>query len=135
MLRNKELEATLSRDGITNIMLVSDDGSLIAAARSEEIDHTVSAVLASIYNEYKVVERFVHPPDPSKLRSILFDCATARVACTSLVQSTEVTQIFLCVCGDRNTQYSILWAKLEFLRDGLKCLERAFLPTAAASAA
>uniref|UniRef100_A0A7S1ATL7 Roadblock/LAMTOR2 domain-containing protein n=1 Tax=Noctiluca scintillans TaxID=2966 RepID=A0A7S1ATL7_NOCSC len=131
MLRVKELEATLRRamtDGVTNVMLVNDEGALIAAARSEEVDQTVSAVLASIYNEYKVAERFVDRDTPTSLQSILFDCASARVACTTLDG-----QVLVCVCGDRKTQYGILWNKLELLKEGLKCLEPVFAPMASVS--
>merc|ERR1719343_1850649 len=119
MFRVKEVETVLTRavtDGVTNVLLVSDEGALIAAARSEEVDHTVSAVLASIYSEYKVAERFVDPGAPSNLQSILFDCATARVACTSFVRCSEDSCILLCICGDKGTNYGILWSKLELLK-------------------
>mmetsp|Transcript_83267 Transcript_83267/g.235922 ORF Transcript_83267/g.235922 Transcript_83267/m.235922 type:complete len:139 (+) Transcript_83267:44-460(+) len=138
MLRVKEVEATLARamtDGVTNAMLVSDEGALIAAARSEELDHTVSAVLASVYNEYKVAERFVDPGSPSTMQSILFDGGKARVACTSFVQCAEESQILLCVCGDRSTHYGILWSKLELLKSSLQCLGPIFVPMAAGAGA
>merc|ERR1719291_336246 len=132
MLRVKEVEATLVcalADGVTNAMLVNDEGSLVAAARAEEVDHTVSAVLASIYSEYKVAERFVDPGAPSNLQSILFDCATARVACTSFVRCGEDSQILLCICGDKATHYGIIWSKLELLKNSLACLGPIFMPS------
>eukprot|EP00448_Togula_jolla_P018279 CAMPEP_0170574634 /NCGR_PEP_ID=MMETSP0224-20130122/3409_1 /TAXON_ID=285029 /ORGANISM="Togula jolla, Strain CCCM 725" /LENGTH=124 /DNA_ID=CAMNT_0010897313 /DNA_START=9 /DNA_END=383 /DNA_ORIENTATION=+ len=110
-------------DGLTNIMLVTDEGALIAAARSEEVDHTVSAVLASIYNEYKVAEQDADPNTPAVLQSIVFDCSAARVACTTFVFCAEETQVLLCVCGSPSTQYGALWSKVELLKNSLKCLE------------
>ncbi|CAE8702573.1 unnamed protein product [Polarella glacialis] len=139
MLRVKEVERVLARamtDGLTNVMLVSDEGALIAAARSEEADHTASAVLASVYSEYKVAERFVEPVSgggsPSSLQAILFDCEAARVACVSFVQCSEDSQILLCVCSDKQTHYGVLWSKLELLKESLKCLEPILMPMAGA---
>merc|ERR1719343_944418 len=133
MFRVKEVETVLTRavtDGVTNVLLVSDEGALIAAARSEEVDHTVSAVLASIYSEYKVAERFVDPNVANSLQSILFDCAQARVACAGFVQCAEETQILLCVCGSKETNCGILWNRLELLKSGLECLGPIFTPMA-----
>mmetsp|Transcript_98748 Transcript_98748/g.175789 ORF Transcript_98748/g.175789 Transcript_98748/m.175789 type:complete len:139 (-) Transcript_98748:22-438(-) len=121
MLRVKEVEAALSRamtDGLTNVMLVSDEGALIAAARSEEADHTASAVLASVYSEYKEAECYVE----SSLQAIVFDCESARVACASFLQCTQCSQILLCVCSDTKTNYGVLWSKLELLKTSLEPL-------------
>lgn len=110
MFRSKEVEEVLRKalaDGVTNAMLMNDDG-LIVAARAEDSDHTVSAVLASIFNEYREAERFVDPGTDSSLTSILFDCASARVACTSLVRCGVDREILLCICGDAATQYGAL---------------------------
>mmetsp|Transcript_28217 Transcript_28217/g.49288 ORF Transcript_28217/g.49288 Transcript_28217/m.49288 type:complete len:139 (+) Transcript_28217:89-505(+) len=129
MLKVKELEASLRRalsDGVTNVLLINDEGALIAAARSADEDQTVSAVLASIYNEYRVAERMVEPGANSVLQSMLFDCANARVACTSFVQGAEDSQILLCVCGNKQTHYGILWNKLDLVKGSLKCLEPIF---------
>uniref|UniRef100_A0A7S4PU28 Roadblock/LAMTOR2 domain-containing protein n=1 Tax=Alexandrium monilatum TaxID=311494 RepID=A0A7S4PU28_9DINO len=133
MFRVQEVEATLRRamiDGVTNVMLVTDDGSLVAAACTEEVDHTVSAVLASIFNEYKGVEKHVDPGNPSSLQLMLFDCATARVACTGFVPDVEDSPILLCVCGDRRTHYGILCSKLDYLKSSLECLGPVFAPMA-----
>mmetsp|Transcript_95686 Transcript_95686/g.265711 ORF Transcript_95686/g.265711 Transcript_95686/m.265711 type:complete len:142 (-) Transcript_95686:187-612(-) len=132
MFRAKEVEEVLKNamaDGVTNAMLMNDEGALIAAARSEEMDHTVSAVLASIYNEYREAERFVDPATNSSLSSILFDCAKARVACTSLVRCGVDREILLCVCGEEATQYGMLWNKLNLLKKSLECLGPIFIPS------
>merc|ERR1712079_840884 len=106
-------------DGVLNAMLVNEAGSIVAAARSAEVDHTVSAVLASMYDEYKVAARFVDPNASSTLQSLLFDCSEARVACTCLARCAEDSQILLCVSGDTSTHYGILWNKMELLKNAL----------------
>ena len=61
MLRVKELTSVLERacdePGIINIMIVNEEGALVATAKHDDEERSLtycSAVLASIYNEYKV---------------------------------------------------------------------------------
>jgi len=141
MLKAKQLSATLARavsDGVTNVMLINEEGAMIAAAHSGEVDQTISAVLASIYNEYKAAEKCVDTrgaqgasPGSNTLRSMLFDCATARVACGSFMrendaEDSEANIAILCVCGTKDTPYGILFNKLALVKNNLKCLEDFF---------
>eukprot|EP00927_Polykrikos_kofoidii_P066463 TRINITY_DN62062_c0_g1_i1.p1 TRINITY_DN62062_c0_g1~~TRINITY_DN62062_c0_g1_i1.p1 ORF type:complete len:160 (-),score=26.44 TRINITY_DN62062_c0_g1_i1:120-533(-) len=126
MLRAKTLEVALRQalgDGVTNIMLVDDGGSLVAAARSEDGDGTVAAIITSIYNDHKATEQFVEPGNTSKLQTVLFDCEKARVACTSFIQDGHV---LLCACGDTNVEYGVLLNKLEIVKNSLQCLDPIF---------
>ena len=59
MLRVKELtrvlqEAHRDEDEMNNIILLTDDGSVLAASRDEEGLVYSGAVISSIFNEYKV---------------------------------------------------------------------------------
>jgi len=123
MLRAKALTQALQLcvgDGITNAMLVNDEGNVLAAADLTEHE-TVAAVLASVYNEYKAAEKCVDSGS-STLQSMLFDCENARVACQELTGQEE-SKVLIAVIGCKTTELGIIWNKLALIRHNLQPLE------------
>lgn len=63
MLRAQELSKTLRKvcedgkeEGLVNILMMDDDGAILGAANpTDTSEEHCSAVLASIYNEYRVL--------------------------------------------------------------------------------
>eukprot|EP00386_Alphamonas_edax_P002987 GDKI01009153.1.p2 GENE.GDKI01009153.1~~GDKI01009153.1.p2 ORF type:complete len:121 (-),score=30.20 GDKI01009153.1:22-384(-) len=112
MLRTKELCAILKREmgsepSIKNIMLVTIEGGILAAAERGDAEQTAGAVLASVYTEYVAYS--------NHLNWMLMDCQGSRVALSAICSGALV----LCVVGAPNAPPGILHSKMELLRNNL----------------
>eukprot|EP00388_Colpodella_angusta_P005460 GDKJ01016869.1.p1 GENE.GDKJ01016869.1~~GDKJ01016869.1.p1 ORF type:complete len:123 (-),score=23.94 GDKJ01016869.1:37-405(-) len=113
MLRSKELNNLLKRElaevpCITNIMLVTVEGGILAAVNKSEAEQTAAAVLASVYTEYVALS--------PHLTYLLGQCQNARIAMTTLCRGALV----LCVLGSLDAPYGLLDHKMKVLEANLE---------------
>uniref|UniRef100_A0A0G4HT88 Roadblock/LAMTOR2 domain-containing protein n=1 Tax=Chromera velia CCMP2878 TaxID=1169474 RepID=A0A0G4HT88_9ALVE len=112
MFRPKALAAILKKEvesepSITNIMLVTVEGGILAAAHYSEAEQTAAAVLASVYTEYVAFS--------NQLLWVLTEVKGGRVAMCSLCGGAVV----LCVHGDLEAPHGLLQQKMELLKNNL----------------
>eukprot|EP00392_Amoebophrya_sp_AT5.2_P006890 g6902.t1 len=90
MLRAQELSKTLRKvcedgkeEGLLNILMMDDDGAILGAANpTDTSEEHCSAVLASIYNEYRAAEKCISTE--GCLRTVLFNTENGKVAVREL---------------------------------------------------
>ncbi|CAD7957292.1 unnamed protein product [Amoebophrya sp. A120] len=136
MLRAKELSRSLKRvsekdDDTTlqNILLIDDDGAILGAANpTDSRDEHCSAVLASIYNEYKAAEKCMAPGDGC-LKTVIFNTESSKVVVRELFEEKDQIEhrILLAVLGEKDGDGMLLQRKLEVARVNLQCLREIFL--------
>mmetsp|Transcript_40886 Transcript_40886/g.73899 ORF Transcript_40886/g.73899 Transcript_40886/m.73899 type:complete len:146 (-) Transcript_40886:51-488(-) len=134
MIRVRQLEECMRKvvnDGVTNVMIFSQDGGLIAVARDEtyeqkDTNQTITAVLHCIWHEYKEGEQYACPSaEDNSLDNMLIECQEARIAISSLAVDAEsaIQSPLVCVCGTMETDYGALLNKLALVKAGLACIQ------------
>eukprot|EP00913_Durusdinium_trenchii_P025005 g23470.t1 len=124
----REIETVLRNavtDQMKNILLIHENGGVIAAAYPKEVDHSAVALLSSAATEYKCAEQYVAPDGKPEFEGALFYCENALVACRAFMPCTEQTQILLavwCPTGGA-TLAGLLLSRLELLQKELECLQ------------
>ncbi|CAD7942780.1 unnamed protein product [Amoebophrya sp. A25] len=139
MLRAQELSKALRRvcdegedsSQLQNILLVDDEGSILGAAhtkdeggsRDEHLTYS-SAVLASIYNEYRAAEKSISTQ--GSLRVLVFDTEEAKVAVREIFDDAPETRVLLCVWGKPDADPRVLQKLVEVLKVNLQALKQVF---------
>eukprot|EP00434_Breviolum_minutum_P002454 symbB.v1.2.002170.t1/scaffold116.1/size325063/27 len=113
---------------MSNILLIHENGSVIAAAHPKEVDHSAVALLSSAAAEFKCAEQYVEPDLKPEFEGSVFFCENALVACRAFLTSKDGNQMLLCVwCHtDKPTetaQPGVLLSRLELLQKELECLQ------------
>ncbi|GAM29311.1 hypothetical protein SAMD00019534_124870 [Acytostelium subglobosum LB1] len=113
MLRSKVipqvLQQAINGNDVKGVLLMKDDGSLIACAEAPNTDHStskiVSAISSSIFSSYERND---------DLQYQLIDCEDGRLVVT------KVAKLLLCIYADTSIEFGFLKIKAQKLREYLE---------------
>jgi hypothetical protein len=127
MLRAKNMSELLRRadsDESMLIMLVTEEGSLVASSRSEPEDQTTAAVIACTYLEYMDAERYL--PQYGSIESMFLTCPKMRVAVATVLRHGEQQDqslLLMVAAHPDDAQPGQMWRQLARVRKALKMIE------------
>jgi len=101
----KILEQSIS-SGVKASILITLGGDLLASSGGDPNDKLVGAIALNIWNSYQKVSK--------EMKCLLIECEQGRLAIS------KVSDFLLCVYGDSSSQFGMLKAKLETLRQYLE---------------
>eukprot|EP01089_Gocevia_fonbrunei_P006152 TRINITY_DN1670_c0_g1_i2.p1 TRINITY_DN1670_c0_g1~~TRINITY_DN1670_c0_g1_i2.p1 ORF type:complete len:120 (-),score=29.15 TRINITY_DN1670_c0_g1_i2:37-396(-) len=112
MLRAKALPDLLKQantTGIKGTLLLQEDGSMLAATGidNEERQQIIAAIVSNIWKSYQKEHQ-------SELEFMMIDNEQGKVV------ATRVSKLILVIYGDDDSQYGMLKAKAQLLRDYLE---------------
>ncbi|KYQ94499.1 putative mitogen-activated protein binding protein interacting protein [Tieghemostelium lacteum] len=113
MLRSKilpqVLQQAINKNDVKAVLLMKDDGSLIACSESQGLDHNITKIVSAI-----TANIFISYNRNNDLEYQLIDCEEGRFIVT------RVASLLLCIYSDSTVEFGLLKTKATKLREYLQ---------------